>query len=109
MLVDITRQKPFKMGEHILYKGKSTTLSDNTRPMQIQIVTNGNLVTKRKRVKQENKGTMRMRHSPVSMSPIIQCLWKNVLLPPKMRLAYLIANSHSSFVAFLFRPFVLHA
>lgn len=38
MLVDITRQKPFKMGEHIFYKGKSTTLSDNTRPMQIQIV-----------------------------------------------------------------------
>lgn len=49
MLVDITRQKPFKMGEHILYKGKSTTLSDNTRPMQIQIVTNGNLVTRKEK------------------------------------------------------------
>ena len=49
MLVDITRQKPFKMGEHILYKGKSTTLSDNTRPMQIQIVTNDNLVTRKEK------------------------------------------------------------
>ena len=45
---------------------------------------------KEKDLKNKNKGTMRMGHSPLLRSPIIP-----LLLPPKIRL---ITNSYSSFV-----------